>query len=269
MRYLNFIFGILIAINVMSCQNKKKEHVNPKKTETVKTDTKSDVVPKKEISNKNHTLFFTGEGENWNLKLNDSILLFSSEIEGFESVVFPIPKPILAADANVKLYRAETERAFIKATISMGNCDISNKTLPYSVTIEIKQNKDSDFKNLKGCGAYITDYRLHDIWVLETLKEEQISADQFTKELPNLEINTTDNSFMGYAGCNTMRGNIFSEQSKIRFTKIITTRKLCAPTNKEAEFLKALESSTQFKIENNRLYLSNPDQNTLTFKKVD
>ena len=45
-----------------------------------------------------------------------------------------------------------------------------------------------------------------------------------------------------------MRGSIFSEQSKIRFKQIITTRKMCPPTNKEAQFIKVLERNTRYKL---------------------
>jgi heat shock protein HslJ len=43
----------------------------------------------------------------------------------------------------------------------------------------------------------------------------------------------------------------------------------CQQGNKEAEFLKTLQSSTTYSIENNRLTLSNPSGKLIVFKKVD
>jgi heat shock protein HslJ len=74
---------------------------------------------------------------------------------------------------------------------------------------------------------------------------------------------------MGYSGCNRMRGSIFWEPGLLRFTNIASTRMACRPENKEAVFLKNLESATTYRIENNRLWLSNPYGSLLIFKKVD
>jgi len=137
----------------------------------------------------------------------------------------------------------------------------------YSVRIEIVKNNKSTF--LSGCGNYITDSRLHDIWVLEQLNGKKVSLADFTKELPNLEINSSTNKFMGFAGCNSMNGTIFFERGLLRFTNIITTRMFCGGNNKENEFLKALQSTTNYKVENLRLILTNPAGELLVFKKVD
>ncbi|PNW27402.1 META domain-containing protein [Formosa algae] len=216
--------------------------------------------------------FFKASGltNNWILELTEDIITFSIKTEDYKDFTFPLSQPALAADANIKVYTSKTEMADINIKIAMEDCaDADAKTNPYTVSIDFKETGDSKTIAYQGCGEYITDYRLHDIWVLETIANDTVKVDQFVKELPNLEINSSTNTFMGYAGCNTMNGTIFSEQSKIRFTKIVTTRKMCVQANNEAQFIKALERSTQFKIENNRLYLSNPDDATLTFKKVD
>ncbi|MFB9054900.1 META domain-containing protein [Formosa undariae] len=268
MTFLKNSLAFLLLVTFFSCGQSKKESVNS----TLAVNDSTDNAIKTAINKaprSNATPFFKSLGTtpNWELLLTQDAIQFSLQDEDFS---FPLPNPILAADANVKMYRTETESAQIKIQISMTECtDSESKPHPYTVSIDFKKNTDVDFTALKGCGDYITDYRLHDIWVLESINDEKVTRDQFTKELPNLEINSSENSFMGYAGCNTMRGSIFSEQSKIRFKQIITTRKMCLPTNKEVQFIKELERSTQFKIENLRLYLSNPDGNTLTFKKVD
>ena len=44
----------------------------------------------------------------------------------------------------------------------------------------------------------------------------------------------------------------------------------CPKMDTESEFLIALQSSTRYKVENNRLYLSNgSEENLLIFKKID
>ena len=265
----SFVFFILVTI--FSCRQSKKEGLNANSEVSSLTDT---ILKSASIEAPKHYVspFFKGTGStpDWELQLTENTIQFKLKTVDSEVYNFPLPEPILAADANVKMYKAETEAAHIKLQISMGDCiDSDSKTHPYAISIDFKQNTKTDFTSYKGCGEYITDIRLHDIWVLESINDDMVSPEQFGKELPNIEIYAKDNRFLGYAGCNTMSGTVFSEQSKIRFTQIVTTRKMCASTNNEALFLKALERSTQFKVENLRLYLSNPDGNTLTFKKVD
>ncbi|MDW5288853.1 META domain-containing protein [Formosa sp. PL04] len=271
MHFLKISLVFIILITAFSCEELKNNAVNTTSTVTKSADSIVEL-SSTEVTKNNSIAFFKGTGSNtdWDLQLTASTIQFKLKTEDSKVYTFPLPEPILAADANVKMYKVETEAATIKIQIAMGDCiDSNSKTHPYAISIDFKPNTDTDFTSFKGCGEYITDYRLHDIWVLESINDNKVSPEQFSKELPNIEIYAKDNRFLGYAGCNTMSGSIFSEQSKIRFTQIVTTRKMCASPNNEALFLKALERSTQFKVENLRLYLSNPDGNTLTFKKVD
>ena len=83
-----------------------------------------------------------------------------------------------------------------------------------------------------------------------------------------MEIYASTN-ILGFAGCNQMNGSLFFEKGLLRFSNIATTRMMCEPHNKENEFLKALQSTTTYKLENNRLWLSNPSGLQLVLRKVD
>ena len=174
-------------------------------------------------------------------------------------------------DANVKMYRVATAKGTMNIQIQQQECmnTMSGDKFAYSVRIEIVKEKSGDSTNFNGCGNYITDSRLHDIWVLEKLNGETVSLINFNKELPNLEINSSTNQFMGFAGCNRMNGTIFFEKGLLRFSNTITTRMTCGANNKENEFLKALQSTITYKVENMRLTLTNPSGVELVFKKVD
>jgi heat shock protein HslJ len=104
-------------------------------------------------------------------------------------------------------------------------------------------------------------------WNNSTAKK--VSSADFSKELPRVEIYANTNTFLGFAGCNQMNGAILFEKGLLRFSNIATTRMLCEPQNKENEFLKALQSTTTYKLENNRLWLSNPSGMQLVLRKVD
>ena len=226
---------------------------------------------KQQTENLEKGIYFRGSGTepDWSLKISEKTIEFTSLKPDFEALQSGHVEPIRAMDANVKMYRVETKVGKMIIQIMQQDCvnAMSGDKSAYSVRIEFQ--KDNKTINFSGCGNYITDYRLHDIWVFEKLNGENVSITDFTKEVPNLEINSTTNTFMGFAGCNRMNGTIFSERELLRFTNVVTTRMACGENNKENEFLKNLQSTTTYKVENLRLTLTNPAGNELVFRKVD
>jgi heat shock protein HslJ len=140
---------------------------------------------------------------------------------------------------------------------------------PYKVSIQIKNKTETNYQKIEGCGQYITDYRLHDIWVLEELDGYKIFISDFQKELPRIEIHAEENRFMGFGGCNSISGSLFFENDLLRFNNITSTFMACAESNKEDKFIKVLQNATRYSIKDNRLTLSNQSGKLLVFKKVD
>ncbi|KUJ62694.1 heat-shock protein [Flavobacteriaceae bacterium CRH] len=217
--------------------------------------------------------YFTATGNEpfWSLKMGNENIVFSSLIPGKEKLIFPTVEAVKAMDANVKMYKVSNETSAATITIQQVDCQnsMSGVISPYKVSIEIKNNAELETKKIDGCGKYNTDYRLHDIWVLEELNGFKVFVTDFQRELPRIEINSAENKFMGYGGCNAISGTIFYEKDLLRFSKVISTLMACGPGNKEADFSKALQSTTTYNIENNRLTLSNSSAKLLVFRKVD
>ncbi|MCP2028992.1 heat shock protein HslJ [Flavobacterium sp. HSC-32F16] len=217
--------------------------------------------------------YFTATGNEpfWGLKMGNDNIIFTSLISGKEKLVFAPVDAVKAMDANVKMYKVSNETSSATITIQQVDCQnsMSGAISPYKVSIEIKNNSELETKKIQGCGKYNTDYRLHDIWVLEELNGFKVFVTDFQREFPRIEINSSENRFSGYGGCNAISGSIFYEKDLLRFSKVVSTLMACAPGNKEGEFTKALQSTTAYSIENNRLTLSNPSAKILVFKKVD
>lgn len=213
----------------------------------------------------------TGNEPFWGIKIGNDQIVFTSLIPGKENITFPHTEPIKAMDANVKMYKLSNEKTTATITIQQLDCQdsMSGAISPYSVKVEIKNNSELETQKLSGCGKYLTDYRLHDIWVLEELNGYKVFISDFQKEFPRLEINSAENRFSGFAGCNSMTGQIFFEKGLLRFTKVASTLMACPQGNKEGEFLKALQATTTYSIGDNRLTLSNPSGKLIVFKKVD
>lgn len=213
----------------------------------------------------------TGNEPFWELKIGMEKIVFTSLIQGKENLSFSSAKPIRAIGANIKSYKATNAGSSILISIQHTDCQnsMSGAISPYKVSIEIKNNTEANYQKIEGCGKYITDYRLHDIWVLEELNGYKIFITDFQKELPRIEIHAEENRFMGFGGCNSISGSLFFENDLLKFNNITSTLMACAENNKEDKFVKALQNSTTYSIKNNRLTLSNPSGKLLDFRKVD
>lgn len=260
-KWIQLLVIMLLIISCKSAVTVPKEVVQTEPTFAYKQQTE----------NLEKGIYFRANGNepDWNLKISQKAIEFTSLKLGFESIKGTHVDPIRAMDSNVKMYRVATAKGTMSIQIQQQECinTMSGDKSLYSVRIEIQ--KDNNSTNFNGCGSYITDPRLHDIWVLEKLNGKVASLTNFNKELPNLEINSSTNKFMGFAGCNHMNGTVFFEKGLLRFSNTITTRMACGENNKEYEFIKALESTTSYKVENMRLTLSNQSGVELVFKKID
>ena len=213
----------------------------------------------------------TGNEPFWELKIGMEKIVFTSLIQGKENLSFSSAKPIRAIGANIKSYKATNAGSSILISIQYTDCQnsMSGAISPYKVSIEIKNNTEANYQKIEGCGKYITDYRLHDIWVLEELNGYKIFITDFQKEFPRIEIHAEENRFMGFGGCNSISGSLFFENDLLKFNNITSTLMACAENNKEDKFVKALQNSTTYSIKNNQLTLSNPSGKLLVFRKVD
>lgn len=260
-KYLILIVIISFAYN---CKTANSKYSNTKEASSTSSGKTSD---------EDLTIYFkaTGNEPFWELQISEKQIIFTSLTKEKETLIFSAVKPTRALDANIKTYKTKNTTASLVISIQQLDCQDSMSGIisPYKVSVEIKNSSDGSLKKTEGCGKYITDYRLHDIWVLEELNGYKVFATDFQKELPRIEIHAAENKFMGFGGCNSINGNLFFENDLLRFSDIISTLMACPENNKEDKFIKALQSVTTYSIKNNRLTLSNPTGKLLVFKKVD
>lgn len=215
-------------------------------------------------------VYFKASGNEpfWGLTISENSIKFTT-LE--DSITVAQQLPTTSKDGNIKRYKILTAEVDLNIEITGIECkdDMSGEKSPYSVSIDYKRKGVLTTQKLKGCGKYVSDYRLHDIWVLEILNGAKVDKSSFQSELPSIEIDAAANSFMGFAGCNRITGQIVFEKDMVSFTKIISTLMHCGDSNREREFLSALSKITKYKIENNRLILSNDSKELITFLKVD
>jgi len=110
---------------------------------------------------------------------------------------------------------------------------------------------------------------LNDIWVLHSIKSK--IYDKSSVKHPYLEINISEKKIYGNDGCNRIRGSIKHITNKtIEFTDIAKARMRCPNMEMTNKYLRLLQKTRYFKIQNLHLTLLDSDKNIImSFSKAD
>jgi heat shock protein HslJ/uncharacterized membrane protein len=207
----------------------------------------------------------SGHEPEWSLEVDfDSVMLFKSILG--DSVQIPAPKGTRLQDSAASSYTTKIGSKDLTVTIYDQPCvdNLTGKELPKTVEISYGEKK------YKGCGSYLSDYRLNDIWVLESINDEQIKITSFPKGLPRLELNLTLNQVFTFAGCNEFSASLEVQGKKLRFGRFSGTLMACPNINFESKYLNHLANKTvPFRIEPGKLFLQVSDDTVYLYRKVD
>jgi len=182
----------------------------------------------------------------------------------------PTGKPQLAMDAPVKRYAGKSLNMELITTIKQTPCDteLDTNAHDFQVRITLLTGEDQQEEVFTGCGEYVPDFQLHDIWALEKLGDEPVTAADFQKEIPYIELNVTSGEYMGYGGCNRIRGKLIQHGAALYFQKGVSTMMACE-NSRENDFLTALARTKSYEVANLKLILRNPEGIQAVLRKVD
>jgi len=216
--------------------------------------------------------YAVGNEPSWSVDIDfDKFMRFKSLTE-LPEMHTPPGKEDRAQDADVTRYFAQTESGTLIVTVLKGKCSdtMSGEPILFRVRVDVKRATELDYTSFEGCGVYVVDYRLNDIWVLTMFNHKPLNKEDFAKGLPMLEFHLNDNRVFGSTGCNRMTGGFEVRGNKITFSQMATTRMACPNMEFENRFLKALTGGTlNYSLDRGRLMLKNDEGITLEFKKTD
>jgi heat shock protein HslJ/uncharacterized membrane protein len=192
----------------------------------------------------------------WNLEIDFNGTLRFTTLES-DSIVGKTPTPVIEGNtAQLQVNEGETQLS-VKFT-SVG-C-INTMTGAYSdYAVEINFNNG---KLESGCGEFINSaYQLSGTWQLVSLNGEVAKAEDYAKELPELNFEAFNKKVSGYSGCNRLTGNYKADETGLlNFLPLATTRMMCMGKNKEGAFLSALNNVSGYKFESDHLLLLKGDE---------
>jgi heat shock protein HslJ len=208
----------------------------------------------------------------WSLDMDFEQNYQFKTMDGFQISVPPVIGS-KAMDANVTRYFAEVESGTLIITIQEEKCQdtMSDEVFGFSARIQVKSGVQEEFTEYKGCGNFLPDLTLHDIWILEKINNLDLRPINQSQELPRFEFFSMEGKVLGHASCNEFNGKFsIVGQGEIQFDAITMTRKLCADMEIENVLGKAVFGRRmKYSRVESLLYLTGYDGTELVFKKVD
>ncbi|MCW5899838.1 MAG: META domain-containing protein [Flavobacteriales bacterium] len=213
----------------------------------------------------------TGHEAEWMLQINHEGAMGFRMLGDAQGWFTPPVQPARAADANVVLYQAKTERGELRVTIQEQPCtdSMSGDAFPYTVRIDAMDNKMKQHVN--GCGQYLPPARLHDVWMLVRVGELPVRPGEL-REGARLEFFAAEGHLLGGTGCNSLRGPFEVHDKTLRFGPLAQTKVLCHEHagEVEQEMMKAMSLGwLRYAFRGNELVLSHPDGTDLVFRRVE
>ena len=266
---LPFLF---LLIGAVSCQvNKKKPSiVNDKKTEEATEGGGADFIRGK--LDRGIEFYAFGNEPGWGLEM-DVDKDFKLSVLGQPDFYTPAVSGNRAADADVTNYHAVVEAGELDITLyNQGGCtdNMSGEKFTHKVRVGIRRGNEKELTYYEGCGRFIFDQRIHDIWALESIRGRKVDIREGQGERPYLEFHTGDGRLMGKTTCNSINGGARVMGDKIEFTPLAVTMMGCPNAELEAEFLKELAPGmVTYRIDAGRLYITRDGKESMVFRKVD
>lgn len=211
-----------------------------------------------------------GNEPNWNLEIDFEKSMSFATMDDIK-IKTPAVEGIKAQDSDVKLYRAKTDSGELLITMIKENCqdNMSSENFSYKVRVEAKNSMDANYKTFDGCGKFLYDMRLYDIYVLEEMTGFNLKKEKLTKGMPQFEFNLTEMRFGGHAGCNSISGPIEVVSNKIIFGNLMATLMACPNMKVEKAVIGALNQKTvTYSIDKMKLTLVS-GKTKMVLKKVD
>jgi len=179
-----------------------------------------------------------------------------------------------AHDENITRISGGADSGDLIITISEEECSdsMSDEKFRNKVVVEIKLDGESEYKTYKGCGQYVPDYSLHDIWELVEANGESFDASRFPdKGSPTFEFYVEEGRVSGHAGCNNFNGGFFrAENDVLHFEPFAMTRMMCPDMELEDLVSKSVAGRRmKYEIKDLKLTMTGYDGTVLVFQKVD
>lgn len=213
-----------------------------------------------------------GNEPSWSLDMDFDKNFQFSTMDGFKISVPPVNGDN-AKDAKVTRYYAEVESGTLIITIQEQKCSdsMSDHSFNFKISVRVKFSNEELYSEYQGCGNYVPDYSLHDIWLLTTLNGMDLKSKVDGGHQPIFEFYARGGKMRGNTSCNDFEGSYYhSGNREIHFGDMAMTKKLCPDMEIEKLLIKSVFGRRmKYSKEKMILRFAGYDNTEIIFKKID
>lgn len=207
----------------------------------------------------------------WSLDMDFENEFQFKNLDGL-TIIVPSVKGIKAMDAEVTRYISINDTHEIIIQVQRQDCSdtMSDNKFDYKVNINYKKIKEKNYIRLNGCGNFVPDYRLHNIWAIEGIDNKNLKGIEFIKGQPYIEINVIENRISGHDGCNNIMGGFRYEKGSIIIGNLAGTRMACPNLEISNQISKTLSNKKiAYDFIDGKLYFFFQEKTLMILKNID
>ncbi len=145
------------------------------------------------------------------------------------SITLPHSEGIVFADSGMTRYDFSDQGHLLRLNIYEEKCtdNMSGTVFDFRVEAMLVPKGAVSARRYQGCGSFATEPLLHDLWAMTSWQGRAISARDYPKGGPMMEINLVTRQVMGTDGCNRFSGTITTNPEGIHFGSLAGTKMAC------------------------------------------
>ncbi len=196
----------------------------------------------------------------WSLEADfDGDIVFNAK-DGHNLRLLPILDGPLENAQTV--FNVKTGDSVLSIIMSSTAC-LNGRENSLAKSVEVRLGKVT----YSGCGQYLYNNQLNDVWMLDKINGEKISKTDYAGSLPYLDIRIDNETVTGTDGCNAISGSVSVLGSRIHFSKILT-KGPCANSRVSEIFARHVyDKLVDYRLDNQILVLYLSDDSKLSFTR--
>jgi heat shock protein HslJ len=207
---------------------------------------------------------FYASGDGWSLDID-----FEKEIvfaQGKDTIRCHFEKVVQKQKGKITTYKFKASSKEFVVSISTDKCKVAKGKASIGNEVAVVVNDQMH----QGCGNYLPDYRLNNIWLVKKINGKELSKLYGPRNQPVVELHLSENTVMGNTGCDEYSGSIAFGNHQIVFGKLTGDQGDCKDANPEKIFKNALSKNTLgYTIEEGLLKLYKNKKLVMVLKPID
>lgn len=191
----------------------------------------------------------------WGVEISEKEVKFTA-LGNEKGIIIPNDDVQMFKEDKKITFATKTHMLIIEANPADCSDGMSDQRYSHKVAVTLIDETTGKATENYGCGQFFAEPQLSKIWMLKTLRGQEISSNDFGNQVPYLEFLADKNIFTGFAGCNQINGKMRpNTENKLQLIDIASTRMMCEPENKEQQFLNILAKVGAYKFDGDSLIL--------------